>query len=531
MKSLELCNTRRKRAWSELSVCLIGVLSALSGCGESPTLPAPADVEDLERQGAASVYGKLVPVILVVMDALDANHVTHLGYERDTTPNMDAFAKDGVSFRAAFSPAPYTVAGIGALLSGRRPDTTGLYTKLNMLRDDEQTIASLLSRHEYKTRALVSNPNGGMRFGALRGFDEVSPLYEAADGAEPNFTTRDGVPVHLPQAKEHLPLMRAFLDEVPEGKPFFFYSHMLEPHSPYVADEPFRSKYLDPNYAGPFLKGDTDDLLDTVYGRLKANPEDRLAINALYDGHLAFADDSFGHLMDDLKARGLYDKSLIILTGDHGEAMFQHDRWGHNDQIYDEMVHVPLLIKLPGSEGPRNLVLDGLVSTMDVLPTICESLDIPAGALALDGKSIYEELVTGMSSPEDRGLFLRTHHSKPDVGLRTLTGKGIFLQSEEGGAVFEYFDLVQDPGEANNQGASNTPEVKAMRKAILDELIRVKRSRRTALRNDNAEDDQDTLSALGYTDEVNAAGASEDSEVDPFEGMLPESLKDANLDD
>ncbi len=524
MKSFECYIPRHFRAASYFWGSLLLASFALAGCSEKsdPVLSDRAGGSDLEQ--TASTYGKHVPVILVVMDALDASHVTHLGYGRDTTPFMDAFAKDGVSFRAAFSPAPYTVAGIGSLLTGRRPDTTGLYTKMNMLREDEMPIAAVLSRNGYLTRALVNNPNGGMRFGALRGFDEVSTLYEPAEDAKPNFTTRDGVEVHLPQAPEHLPHMRAFLDRVPEVAPFFFYAHMLEPHSPYVADEPFRSQFLDPNYNGIFLKGDTDDLLDTVYGRLDANAEDRLAITALYDGHLSFADHSFGALMDDLRARGLYEESLIILTGDHGEAMFQHGRWGHNDHIYDEMIHVPLIVKLPGTEGPRNVIMENLVSTMDVLPTICETLDLAPGDLPLDGKSLYSSLQSGAEPEGSRGLFLRTHHSSPDVALRTNDAKGIFLRNDEGPPRFEFYDLSTDPKEELDLGRTDAPEVAAMKNAILAEYARLKASRLRALSNDKVEDSATTLGALGYTDEVNAAA---EGQLDP----LSESLVDPQKDD
>ena len=307
----------------------------------------------------------------------------------------------------------------------------------------------------------------------------------------------------VPQGKAHIPLMGEFLDDVQRDDPdarFFFYSHMLEPHSPYIADEPFRTKYIDPAYDGIFKNGDTEDLLDTVHGRVEASAEDIEAVRAMYDGHLAFADDIFGTMMADLKARGLYEDSLIILTGDHGEAMFQHGRWGHNDHLFDEMVNVPLVIKLPGSTGPRNQIMESLASTMDVLPTICETLDIAPGELPLDGRSLYSVLTSGVDDDEKRGLILRSHHETADVALRTQNGKAILLRSGEFEDGSRFYDLTEDPHEQRILTQEEAPRSASYLGAINAHLGKVASEWRPSAMSTDTGDNSALLGALGYAD-------------------------------
>jgi arylsulfatase A-like enzyme len=492
-----------KTTWTEgkightgIASVVIGMCAFLGAC--SGDQPGP---EASEQGGkGADRYGKRVPVILVVMDALDASHISHLGYERDTTPNIDAFAKDGLSFRAAFSPAPYTIAGISSLLTGRLPDSTGVTAKWHRLRDDETPLGMVLSTKGYRTRALVNNTNGGARFGVMQGFDQATMLYE--DG-EPNYSLRSGEMVFVPKGKAHIPLMGEFLDDVQQDGAdtrFFFYSHMLEPHSPYIADEPFRSKYIDPAYDGVFKNGDTEDLLDTINGRIVPSAEDIAAVCAMYDGHLAFADHIFGTMMADLKARGLYEDSLIILTGDHGEAMFQHGRWGHNDHLFDEMVNVPLVIKMPGSDGPRDQIMETLASTMDVLPTICEVLDVAPGELPLDGRSLFPVLTSGVDDDEKRALILRSHHLTADFALRSQKGKAILLRSGEFEDGSLFFDLTKDPLEQDDLSEEDAPRRAAFLRALNTHLGKVASEWREPARSTDKAEDGALLSALGYSD-------------------------------
>lgn len=423
------------------------LLAAFAACG-----PAPP-TWDLGRP----------PVVLIVLDALHADHVSHLGYERETTPMLDALAAEGVSFESAFAPAPYTLASIPSLLTGRRPDSHGVTSRLAALPESETTLAELLERAGYRTLGAVANLNGGPEFGTGQGFDELVELYVPGGEDEVDQVDRSGTGFHLPQADEFPPLVERWLAERGAGDgPPFLYLHVLEPHSPYTPPEPFRSRFLDPDYAGPYASGDTETLVRNKQGKLAADAADREAVRALYDGNLSWADHNLGRVLDLLRAAGLYDDALIAVTSDHGEALWQHGQWGHNEQLYDEMLRVPLVIKFPRGTPPAALAGQrptALASILDLVPSLCEWLDLPVPPTGLDGTSLTPAL-TGVA-PAGRELLLRTHHRIPHVGLRTATHKTIVHRHEQTGETtdVEYYWLEVDPEERNDLAERRAKEV------------------------------------------------------------------------
>ena len=274
----------------------------------------------------------------------------------------------------------------------------------------------------------------------------------------------------------------------------FLYLHVLEPHSPYVQPEEFRNLWLDPTYDGPFASGETRPLVDCNREeddekRLEIDERDRQAAIDLYDGNLRWADHNLGALVEVLREAGLYDEALLIVTSDHGEAFWQHGRWGHNDHLYDEMLRVPLVIKLPAGRGGRGRILDELVSIMDLVPSLCEWLDLPLPELPLDGRSLAA-LAEGQAdggeqradgAPE-RSLRLRSHHRIPHVGVRTPDSKTILHRHKKTGDTMrvEHFELNGDPAEEHDvwmehRGTAG-PVVRQLERWIHDSTIN--RSRR-----------------------------------------------------
>lgn len=380
------------------------------------------------------------PILLVVLDALDAGHLRHLGYERATSPNLDALAAEGVSFERALSPAPYTLAGIPSLLTGRLPDTHQLTRKTRPLRASEVTLAEMLQGAGYKTFGAVSNPNGSSMFGCEQGFEVYhEPFRASADVSREEF--------QLPDSADYPDLLREWLAATPEGTPGFYYMHLLEPHSPYDPPEPYRSTFLDPEYRGPMERGATQVLVDSENGLIELSAADRAATIDLYDANVLYADEIFRRLVDALKEAGVYDEAIVIVTSDHGEAFWQHGHWGHNDFLHEEMLRVPLIVKLPGQGAPRGRVVEGLASTIDVLPSLAAWVGAPSPSELVEGHAL-DGLIAG-ERRGDRELFLRTNSDVPNVGLRTPDAKTIVLRDEETRkrVGVEHFDLVRDPGE------------------------------------------------------------------------------------
>ncbi len=449
------------------------------------------------------------PIVLIVMDALGAEHVSHLGYERETTPHLDALAAEGITFTQAFSPAPYTQAGIASLLTGLLPGRHLVVHSGATLRGELVTLAEILRAQGYRTRGAVSNLNGSSALSLEQGFDSFLELFREGEqrerilpsgGPRPRVTRDDSraerETLHVVRGDEFPPVVAGWLEEGDELP--FYYLHLLEPHCPYQPPEEFRTRFLDPEYAGPFGEGDTKTLVQSVRGEVTAEAADVAAARALYDANLAYGDAIVGEIFDLLRAAGLYDEALIVVTSDHGEAFWQHDLWGHNLHLYDEMIRVPLIVKLPDGMGDvaPGTRSDALVSTMDVLPSLCDWLDLP-GPRDLDGIPLA-------SADGPRSLVLRTNHKEPTYGLRTQGSKLILHENPVAGSRqgIEFFDLASDPGEQSPLELTQAERASEQLDELLDARFLFDRiaQETAAAAQELSPNEEDLLDQLGYTE-------------------------------
>ncbi len=397
------------------------------------------------------------PVVLIVLDALHAGRVSHLGYGRETTPHLDALAAEGVSLSRAFAPAPYTVASIPSLLTGRLPDSHGVTSPVARLADEETTLAEALGAAGYRTVGAVANMNGGARLGNDQGFDRFDELFRSPDG-EPVAGGQEESDLFLAPANLFVDFTREVLERDVGDRPLFLYLHVLEPHAPYSMPSSYRQLWLEPEYDGMFASGETAAFISTLSGKLEPTERDIAAATALYDGNLRWADHNLGEIRALLEQAGIWEQALVIVTSDHGEAFWEHGRWGHNDHLFDEQLRVPLVIKLPAGRGSRGVVRDELVSIIDVCPSILQWLDLPAGELPVDGTPLAAMVENEAWRPAERELLLRSHHEIAHLGLRTATEKTIVervARPEGDGRTgrlgrttrIHFYSLSDDPGE------------------------------------------------------------------------------------
>jgi Sulfatase len=311
------------------------------------------------------------PVVLVSIDTLRADHLPAYGYSRVETPHLDRFRKDAVLFASAWSPSPMTLPSHVSMLTGLLPPEHGVRNNVGYVFDGKAhaSLPRLLEERGYATGAAVSSYvlRRETGLGALFGFYEDS--LEAPRGQGVAEMQRPGGVT----ARRAAP----WLDE--RGtRPFFFLFHIYEPHVPYDPPEPFRSRFAHP-----------------------------------YDGEIAAADAIVGELLDRLRARGLYDRSIVIVTSDHGEGLGDHGEDQHSILLYVEAVRVPLLVKLP-----RSLLAGRTVETpaglVDIAPTVLDLLGIdrPLGG---------------------RGVSLR-RLVEGDAPERTLYGETLIHESSSAGA-------------------------------------------------------------------------------------------------
>ena len=398
-------------------------------------------------------------VVVIVLDALHAAHVSHLGYDRETTPHLDRLAAEGITFTQAVAPAPYTLATMASLHTGLLPDAHGITQGRRRLSDERRTIATHLAEHGWRSFGATGNLNASSLQGLHRGFERFLEMHRPAPSrdragalgdvaeSETDLRASGATP---PLAEEFPPVVDEWLAALGSSKAFLF-PHLLEPHSPYRAPEEIKRRFVDEAYEGPFANGATRPFLQSVRGELEVSPTDIAAGIGQYDANLAYADAALGEIFERLRAAGRYDDALIIVTSDHGEAFWQHGRWGHNDELHEETVHVPLVVKLPAGRSIAGRRVDGLVSPMDLLPSLCEWLELPVPD-GLHGVPL-QRAIDGNTEAAQRKLVLRNHDEVPKLALRA---DGLKLLMTSTGR--ELYDLSTDPEERRPLSVDDHPQ-------------------------------------------------------------------------
>jgi arylsulfatase A-like enzyme len=366
-------------------------------------------------------------VIIVSLDDLRADRLGAYGYARDTTPQIDAFAREGVIFTDALTQFTSTWHSHRALFSGRYPFRPG----------DRVFLAELFRARGYRTAAFTGGGYLNRKFGLDRGFD----LYFDAH----DYT---GLDLTLGPALEWLGQNR--------NEPFFLFLHTYDIHCPWSPPEPYRSLFVGDRVSG-FEIGDKCG--KDYFNRIEMTPEDYAVLSAAYDGNLKWADSLLAPLFSHLDAWGLYDTTLVVLLSDHGEGLGEHGGYVGHGALYEEEIRVPLILRMPGV-APG--VVDEPAQLMDVVPTVLAALglELPPD---LDGV--------------DLGPYLRGRRSFDGVRPRitqTISNHLAFrvdsrwkLVVDKQGRLEALFDLERAPSE---NVLTSHPQVARLMKRQLDQL-------------------------------------------------------------
>jgi arylsulfatase A-like enzyme len=387
-------------------------------------------------------------VILYLVDALRADHLGRYGYRRPTSPNVDAFAADAVTFSRALAQAPWTRPAVASILTGLDSLAHGTLGREDSLSPAVTPLAEILSALGYRTLAVVSNGNVSPSFGFGRGFDAYRYLPEHQDTPE----------VH--QLSDRVDEVALKLLAEPTRAPRLLYVHATDPHGPYVPRSPYRERFA-PEVTDPFV-GTLGMLFQLKDGHLAATPEVASELSDLYDAEIAFADAQFGRFLDRLKASGRYASSLIVFLADHGEEFRDHGYWEHGASLYDEQLHVPLIVKFPDGLGAGETV-GGAVRQIDVLPTLLAYLGAPA-PVGVQGRSLLPLVAAPATNSQPPPAFAyldldRQRMESVEVGdlklIHVVEDGSAWLRGRvaEPGKL-ELYDLGSDPGEEHNLAAA-----------------------------------------------------------------------------
>jgi arylsulfatase A-like enzyme len=293
-------------------------------------------------------------IILISLDTLRADHLSIYGYHRNTSPFIDAFAKESIVFENAVVQSTWTLPSHMSIMTSLYPAFHGVKKADERLADDHLTLAELLQGGGYRTAAFTDG--GWMR--AVFGFDQGFDIYD----------DRGGGIAHI------LPRVKKWIDEN-KSEPFFLFIHCYDIHSPYNPPPPYTNIFHDFTYHG-HLTPSRETLGLAAMNKLKVNDDDLRHFIALYDGGIRYTDKKIGEFLLYLQNSGLEDQSLIIITSDHGEAFKEHNSFLHWQLYYRPNLCVPLIMRIP-NYPKKEIRIKELVQSIDLLPTILEIAGLP----------------------------------------------------------------------------------------------------------------------------------------------------------
>jgi arylsulfatase A-like enzyme len=394
-------------------------------------------------------------VMLVILDAAAAGHFGCYGYGRKTTPEIDRIASEGVLFEEAYSPAPYTLAAMSSLWTSRYPDQHGVVEPRSGpgVRRARVTLPDLLSAAGIATGGFVANGMAGPAFGFQRGFSRFEEVYLT----------------HGLDAAAFRTVLPPWLDET-AGKRAFTYLHFREPHWPYDPAPPFDTMFGPDGPVPKFLRVDRHFLPNVDKRLTPILPEHREHVIRLYDGNLAYADREVGELRKVLEARGLWDKTILVIAADHGEALFEHEHVGHEVQVYEASLRIPLIIRFPKGHGPAGVRVGGFVDLLDVAPTLADLFGVRGKGgsdTIFEGRSLLPMLYGGAGKPV---LVARSRGGRPRYAFRFERLKYVY---ESGTGAEELYDVASDPGETRDLSSEDPVRTAWYRQALQRWLLRL----------------------------------------------------------
>lgn len=435
-----------------------------------------------------------INIILISLDSLRADHLGCYGYQKDTSPNINKLAEDSVLFTNCFSQASQTLVSHMSMLTSLFPVNHQVYS---FLRTNPFliSIADLLRTKQYFTGAYTGGGQVSATLGFSKGFDFYNESRE-------KLSQKDSPP-------ELFKKTAAWINRNQE-KDFFLFLHTYEIHDPYAPPKNYAEKFLDEQAKWKSV------YMFELTGQSKQkyrhfSDEEKQNIIALYDGEIAYTDDRLiKPLIRELKKLNLYDRTMIIITSDHGQEFYEHGGWLHTHSVYNELIKVPLIIKFPHSKY-KGTKIQNFVRSVDIAPTILKEVDIEFSNHDLDGRSLMP-LIKGKEKG-NRIFFSEVRGYAKIFPPQTATNKNGYkiIFNELGKTPQSYFDpppplkdevelyfLENDPEEINTIAEAK----KELTRELLDTIIKYLQQSKMGkdkLREIIIDDDlREKLKALGY---------------------------------
>ena len=413
-------------------------------------------------------------ILLIGIDSLRADHMSSYGYHNLTTPHMDRFAQGGALFERTYSAHIPTTSGYANMFTGRDAFGTQVVALRHQgpMRPEAKTLAQFCNEAGYNTTSIGFKGNPASRDFAK--YIEFAGWGSWAEGRSPKAQNLNDVTV--PE-----------LDRLAKSrKPFFLFLRHMDPHSPYLPPYPYERAFYHGNETDPDNRS-MDPVMafkpfrDFFASWMPPGITDKDYIIAQYDGAVAYMDACIQTLFHQLESLGILDDTIVVINSDHGETLYDHDCYFDHHGIYDNTLHVPLIIRYP-AKVPAGLRVPGYNQHKDLLPTILELADIDPGDYQMDGRSLMQ-LVRGEVTSFESEIYLTECTWMRKHGWRTPEWK--LIEALEPDFHFkppvELYNLIQDP-EENHNLAESEPELVAALRARMQAHIS-KREAETGLPN------------------------------------------------
>ncbi|MCH7519439.1 MAG: sulfatase [Candidatus Dadabacteria bacterium] len=409
-------------------------------------------------------------VILISIDTLRADHLGSYGYGRNTSPNIDKLAEEGVLFENAFTQAPWTLPAMATIHTSLYPSEHGA-TRYNLkLKDNFITLAEYMRNNFYKTIGIISTPYVSSKYGFSQGYDIFEEYIMGTEGTSSEHLTERAI---------------EYISDNQDNK-FFLWIHYFDPHAIYLYHEDYNygrnySGNLPANLSVEFLKSDKNSF----------NTEDIEYVKDIYDEEISYTDHNIGKLINNIEELGLKEDTVIIITADHGEEFMERNGFGHGKSVYNELIRIPLIIYNPYKQKQR---IEENVETRSIPKTILELSGIDSGSfggenlLALDQSNIENYIYS-----EGTGSMGENTLREAIVLDQFKLIKNIQYQT------FELYDLRSDPNEKINLFNTEQINIKSKQNELMSKLSKHQKQRLGELQKvELSKEDIKRLKALGY---------------------------------
>ncbi|MFW5925533.1 MAG: sulfatase-like hydrolase/transferase [Myxococcota bacterium] len=398
---------------------------------------------DAWRQPRPTGLPRAKNVVVIMVDTLGAKHLSQYDADHDTSPGLaKVMDRHGVIFERNIASAPWTLPSTTSLLTSSSPPRHGVERQKRRLDATVPTLAGAFAAQGWQTAAFVTHIYASSRFGLHSGFDQFWEL-----SIDPTF--REGMQLRAGQLRSRV---EAWIDQrdANADQPFFMYVHFFDPHWNYDPPAPFDRRPV-PGIGRPRPELGTWSRLSHFIPKHRLLSEDDLRqAHALYDGEVAYTDHQLAALFSTLEERGLWEDTVVAIVGDHGEEFQEHRSLGHTRTLYDELIRVPLLLKLPGPGRPADVRprVPEQVRNLDVAPTLLELAGLRSPA-AFEGRSLLPLL---REPGEPRIAHARTLRL---TELAAVTDGRHKLIRHLGNDRERLFDLQADPREHDDVSAEH----------------------------------------------------------------------------